>query len=180
MVLINSTIAENIGTGLRSIDESILGLRNVTLASNTSIGLRIQGSDGNVAVRNTIIAYNAGDDCLISGSTANLSTDRYNLDADDSCGFGAGSSNLANTDPLLTPLDNHGERSSVMLPQPDSPVIDNGHPAISTTIGCEADDQRDRSRPVDFDGDGTNRCDIGAVELEFDDLGDAIFADGFE
>jgi hypothetical protein len=48
-----------------------------------------------------------------------------------------------------------------------SPMIDQGHPVIGA-IGCEEDDQHYLDRPVDFDGDGNARCDVGSIELSDD------------
>jgi hypothetical protein len=54
-------------------------------------------------------------------------------------------------------------------------MIDHGHPVIGA-IGCEEEDQQGADLPIDFDGDGTDRCDVGAVELS----DDVIFFDPHE
>jgi len=69
----------------------------------------------------------------------------------------------------------HGGFSHVNWPLTNSPMIDTGHPVIGS-IGCEDDDQHFLGRPVDFDSDGSARCDVGAVELD----SDVIFHDPFE
>jgi hypothetical protein len=69
----------------------------------------------------------------------------------------------------------HGGLTHVSWPLTNSPLIDEGHPVIGS-IGCEPDDQQFVDRPVDFDGDGVARCDIGAVELD----SDVIFHDPFD
>ena len=43
-------------------------------------------------------------------------------------------------------------------------------------IGCEEEDQEFNERPVDFDGNGNARCDVGAIELD----DDVIFHDPWE
>jgi CSLREA domain-containing protein len=62
----------------------------------------------------------------------------------------------------LGPLANNGGPTHTHLPQSISPLID---AAVTTSVGCPALDQRVADRPVDGNADGTNRCDIGAVEF---------------
>jgi hypothetical protein len=174
MTVLNSTISENTGLGLWSEDESVLSVRNSTIAGNSSVGLRIAGSGGTFLMRVSVVAQN-GDDCVISGAVASTSLNRYNMDSDDSCDLGPGSSNYPMTNPRLTPLARHGGFTHVNWPLSNSPLIDLGHPVIGG-IGCEADDQQFRDRPIDFDGNGDARCDVGSVELD----SDVIFHDPFD
>jgi CSLREA domain-containing protein len=172
--LINSTVVLNEGDGVASRDESTLVVRNSTIAANTSIGLRIGGVDGTFNMRNSVIANNGNGDCVIS-IAATLSLDRYNMDSDDSCGLGDGSSNYPGVEPYLAPPAYRGGFAMSVWPLNRSPVIDLGHPVIGA-IGCEEEDQDFNDRPVDFDGNGNARCDVGAIELD----DDVIFHDPYE
>lgn len=174
LTLINSTVSGNEGTAIQSHNYSHVTLRNVTIAGNGRWGF-IGSLLSTLVMRNTIIANNLVDCEYSLDDEAVVSTNRYNLDSDGSCDLAGGSSNYSATDPLLTPLKLRGGPSPVHWPRPDSPVIDQGHPVIGA-IGCEPVDQHLRDRPVDFDGDGTSRCDVGAVELP----SDAIFFDSLE
>jgi CSLREA domain-containing protein len=169
----NSTIASNLGPAVSSVDEAILLVRNSTIGDNV-IGVQVLGPGGTFQMRNSVIAHHSGQDCTISGA-ASLNLDRYNMDSDDTCELGAGSSNYPGTDPRLTPLARHGGFTHASWPLHDSPLLDLGHPVIGG-IGCEADDQHFLERPVDYDGDGNERCDIGAIELD----SDVLFHDPFD
>lgn len=175
MTLTNSTIAENVGIGLWSEDESNLTVRNSTIAANTSVGLRLAGVDPSLFLRVSVIAQNGATDCVFTAAPGTLSLDRYNLDSDNTCGLNSGSSNYPNTNPRLTPLALHGGLTHVSWPLTNSPLIDQGHPVIGS-IGCEADDQQFLDRPIDFDGNGNARCDVGSIELD----SDVIFHDPFD
>jgi CSLREA domain-containing protein len=175
MTITNSTIAENTGVGLLSQDTSNLTIRNSTIVANTSVGLHLAGVNPSLFLRVSAIARNGSTDCVFTAAPGTLSLDRYNLDSDDTCGLAAGTSNYPNTNPRLTPVALHGGVTHVSWPLIDSPLIDQGHPVIGS-IGCEADDQHFLARPVDFDGNGNARCDVGSVELD----SDVIFHDPFD
>ena len=172
--LVNSTVVLNEGDGVASRDESTLVVRNSTIAANTSIGVRIGGVDGTFGMRNSVIANNGNGDCAISIS-ATLNLDRYNMDSDDSCELGDGTSNYPGVEPYLAPPAYRGGFAMSVWPLNRSPVIDLGHPVIGA-IGCEDEDQDFNDRPVDFDGNGNARCDVGAIELD----DDVIFHDPYE
>jgi CSLREA domain-containing protein len=174
LTLIDSTVAENVGIGINSQDESTLVVRNATIAANTTTGVRIGGPGGTFQMRNSVIAKNGDQDCVISVA-AELNLDRYNMDSDDSCALADGSSNYPGVEPFLTPPVRRGGFGRVSWPLTMSPMIEQGHPVIGA-IGCEDDDQDFLERPADFDGDGTARCDVGAVELS----ADVIFFDPME
>jgi len=177
MTVVNSTIASNIGVGLESASngathEASLALRNATIGGNTATGLRIAGSGGSYSARNSVVASNAGADCQVSSSVLlDLDLDHYNIDSDDTCELGDGASNAPGIDARLTPLARRGGPTLVSWPVTTSPLIEFG-PAI----GCEDDDQQFGDRPVDFDGSGSARCDIGAIELQ----SDVIFFEPFD
>jgi len=174
MTIINSTIADNIGIGVESEDASTLVVRNSTIVANSATGIRIQGADGTFQMRNSVIAKNDAQDCTIS-SDASLNLDRYNMDSDNTCRLSDGSSNYPDVEPYLTPLKRRDGATMASWPLTISPLLDAGHPTIGS-IGCEAEDQYFVDRPIDFDGNGNARCDVGAIELD----SDVIFFDPFE
>lgn len=174
LTMINSTVASNLGIGINSQDESTLVVRNSTIVGNSVVGIRIGGVDGTFQMRNSVVAQQGGDDCVIS-IAADLNLDRYNMDSDDSCELADGTSNYPGVDPKLTPLARHGGFTHASWPLTISPTLDQAHPVIGA-IGCEEDDQHFLERPADFDGDGNARCDIGAVEMS----DDVIFFDPYE
>jgi CSLREA domain-containing protein len=174
LTIIDSTVATNIGVGILSADESTLVVRNSTIAGNTATGLHVAGAGGTFQMRNSVIAKNASEDCVIS-VVATLNLDRYNMDSDNTCELADGTSNYPGVEPYLTPPVRRGGFGSVSWPLTISPTIEQGHPVIGA-IGCEEDDQDFVERPVDFDGDGTARCDVGAVEMS----ADVIFFDPME
>jgi CSLREA domain-containing protein len=174
LTLIDTTVANNVGFGVESQDASTLVVRNSTIVANTNTGVRIGGAGGTFQMRNSAIANNGAQDCVVS-VVASLNLDRYNLDSDDTCELSDGTSNYPGVDPDLTPLDLHGGFTHASWPVVTSPLLDQGHPVIGA-IGCEDDDQQFTDRPADGNGDGTSRCDVGAVEMS----DDVIFFEPFD
>lgn len=169
----NSTIAQNAGTGIQGYQAGLVRLRNVTVAGNAGFGLR-HDEAGDVVVTSSVIARNLLDCALDAATTTELAS--YNLDSDGSCALGTAGGNLSGvTDPGLVPLRLRGGATPVVAPLTTSLLIDRGHPVVSD-IGCTDEDQNFVDRPLDGNGDGLARCDIGAVESD-DDL---LFFDPFE
>ncbi|HEX7769887.1 MAG TPA: right-handed parallel beta-helix repeat-containing protein, partial [Dokdonella sp.] len=172
--LVNSTVALNAGFGVASREAAALVVRNSTIVANSNVGVRNAGAGGSFHMRNSVVARNGNDDCVISVA-ASLNLDRYNMDSDDSCELSDGTSNYPGVEPYLTPPAYRGGFARSVWPLTRSPVIDQGHPVIGA-IGCEEEDQEFNERPVDFDGNGNARCDVGAIELD----DDVIFHDPWE
>lgn len=175
------------GGGLALSDDA--ELNNVTITDNqvssdpgeTATAGGLSGNSG-VTISNTIIAgngtTNAAPDC--SGTFNSMG---YNLIGDNSnCGFVAGTGDQvgdvtgggAAIDPLLAALADNGgaiEIDGHVLAMeshdllPGSPAIDTGDPNIPGSGGtCETTDQRGEPRPADGNDNGSEVCDIGAVE----------------
>lgn len=168
----NSTISDNTSRAALRMYNGDVTLNNVTLVGNEA-GYAIGSSDGTArsTVRNSIIV---GDNfypaCQINSAIADHD---WTLANDSSCEPTSGTHNLPDTDPLLAPMENRYSLRPVQQPQTGSPAIDAGDPAAAGT--CLAEDEDGLPRPIAGDGNGTARCDIGAIELN-----DSIFADGFE
>lgn len=105
---------------------------------------------------NSIVAHSAsGGDC-VNAVDARFSDKGYNMVEDGTC---LSASTSISGDPQLGPLaDNWGFTPTQTLLK-GSPAIDAG------SENCLSTDQRGISRPLDGNGDGLARCDIGAFEL---------------
>lgn len=187
--LINSTVSGNhagasgggIRNGIRLQSGDYSGtvvLENVTVTNNTADGIDSNpslpfavgggGLAGPATLRNSIIAGNSdtsnrGDDCVMTQTSQG-----YNLIGDTSgCTIiGTTDGNQLNVDPLLGPLKDLGRGTKAHRPLAGSPAIDSGNPQSpgSNLRTCKPLDQRGVARPRDGDGDGSSRCDIGAIE----------------
>ncbi|MCB9134953.1 MAG: hypothetical protein H6636_05980 [Anaerolineales bacterium] len=139
MTVLNTTIADN-------------------LVPNTSIKYGGIGSlGGAVTFKNTIVANNAGRQCLANGT---WTSEGYNLSSDTYCAF-TQPGDTQNTDPMLAPFADYSGPTFTYALLPGSPAIDTG-----TNTGCPTTDQRGVTRPFDGDNDGTATCDKGAFEAQ--------------
>jgi uncharacterized repeat protein (TIGR01451 family) len=125
-------------------------LRNVTIARNRAgtAALSLYSSSG-VRVENSLIAANAGGNCLSSAGVASLGGNLQQ--GTGSCGF---ASDTAEPGQPMTVAE-----MTVVPPGPGSQAIDR------PLANCPATDQLGTNRPQDGDLDGTPLCDIGAYEL---------------
>jgi len=166
--LTNVTISGNVGGGSTT---SVGGfsnrgsaiLTNVTVTNNSGLGiaLLVTGSfSPSTILKNTIVANNlVGGDCY--APRPRIVSLGYNLDSDDTCGL-TSSGDIVNTDPLLSPLQDHGGFTLTHALLPGSPAIDAGSPDCPPPL----EDQRSEPRPVDGNGDGQAACDIGSYEAQ--------------
>ena len=161
MLLLNNTITNN------SADSDENG---------TGDGGGIHQDGGDVDMTNNIVAgnndFSSEPDC---SGTFNSAGNNF-IGVNDGCagsfaeGFPNGTGDFVGTE--TDPVDPELQalalippgRTPVHLPQGDSPVIDEGDNATCAGGDVNNEDQREITRPQQFDG--VNRCDIGAVELQ--------------
>lgn len=143
-------------------------LEHVTIARNEALddggGIDAVVDGGFVDVNSSIVGNNTPNDC---GSSA-ISSDDWNVVSDNSCDFNE-QHDLLNVNPRLNGLANNGGPTRTMLPEDNSPAVDHiGKSDPKTNNGCPPpdEDQRGVDRPKDGDGNGSKRCDAGAVELK--------------
>ncbi|MBU1137619.1 MAG: hypothetical protein KKA76_01450 [Proteobacteria bacterium] len=154
LTIVNSTISSNSsisGTGgIYSFGANTIISTTITNNSSASgTDGYCNGTGGTLSVKNSIIAQNGNVNCCYStGMTSN----GYNLEDTDTCGF-TNASDLINSDPKLLTLQNNGGPTFTHALQSSSPAIDAG-----TSVFMFGTDQRGQKRPC---GAG---YDIGAYE----------------
>lgn len=182
LFLVNSTVSGNVATldggGIYN-DKGDISLHSATIAANQAdgdgdgrgagAGIYNQNQAGGVRLQNSLLADNvrpaAGvpDDCWGS-----LYSDGYNLiESVSGCTvLGDPTGNIIGQDPQLGPLqDNGGQTWTHAIPL-GSPAVEAAHPngCLDAQGQLLEKDQRDFGRHLEGDGDGDERCDIGAYE----------------
>ena len=178
--IINSTISNNSATlggfamgGAIFTNSGTVNIANSTLsgnlASNGGGGIRVIG--GMVNIKNSIVVNSIGGDCSVA-SPGTLNALGANFSTDSSCpGFTVVTATQLNLGPLaLNPPGTTATHALLSGSVAIDAVTDctdvNGNPVPT--------DQRGVARPLDGDGDGVSRCDVGAYEapplVSFGDL----------
>lgn len=169
IVLLNSTLSGNVANrgGAIYLYQTTIAITNTTIAenqANSGGGLfDDQGLIATATLQNSIVANNAGGNCVTGtplAESSDIISAGFNLDSGSSCGFN-NTGDLNNTDPLLGLLDYYGGDTPTHSLLPGSPVIDAGSPT-----DCPATDQRGVVRPLDGNGDNDPICDMGSYEYE--------------
>lgn len=170
--IVNSTFVYNTayadGGAIFNDDDGIVQLLNATIALNSNNnGVGYSGglyrATGTVYLRNSLVAANNPHDCYGAFSSQDFNL----IQSAPACNFsGATSNNIVGADALLTGYSNWGGPTWTVGLNANSPAIDKGKPSGCTDQNGAVltRDQRGESRPVDGDGTGGPRCDIGAFE----------------
>ncbi len=164
VVIANTTIANNTaaaefrGGGFQGLCGGVATFTNVTFGGNT-----IDGSpndvgvyDNGLTVTNSLVPGGCTFEFAPGGTVI---TGSHNLDGGTSCGWGAGSGNLQNSDPLLGSLADNGGPTQTMALQAGSPALDAGDDATCAPSPVSGVDQRGIARPQGA------HCDMGAYEV---------------
>lgn len=156
---INSTISSNsapIGGGVWNGDQpngfyfpGLFEAKNITIADNTGGGIYYHY--GSLSLTNVLLAYN-GQNCDFADDFTVLNS----MSSDDSC------TGFIVEDPAIAALADNGGLTQTHALLPGSPARDAAldFPSLFT-------DQRQFVRPLDGDGDGVVKWDIGAFEAEY-------------
>lgn len=190
--IINSTISENTGSGVKVRGaaiwsrESNITINNVTITENNAVcdgdfpcvGGYLDELGTTEEMTNSIIAGNTATGGSVNepDCRGDVESQGFNILGDNTgCNFiestgdqigdveGGGSP----VDPSLGPLTDNGGPTLTHALLEGSPAIDMGDPADPSGAGtCETEDQRGEMRPADGNSDGTAGCDIGAFELQ--------------
>ncbi len=156
------------GRGGAIFNEHWLTTSNITLTGNVSdgpsSGSAIYALSGDLMLADSIIQGT----CVPGAGTISYGG---NLESPgDSCGLIHPDDLVGVADPMLDTADFHGGLTVSWSLEPGSPAIEAGGG------GCTPYDQRNRSRPIDGDGDNDPLCDAGAYEYDPAE----IFVDSFE
>jgi CSLREA domain-containing protein len=185
LAISNSTISYNEGGSgggaMMVYYNSTVSLSNSTVSDNSGGGIETWwGSPGikisvdSSTVESIVDAENASSAVIVKNSIVGscggrLTSQGYNLIQNPSGCTIAGDTtgNRLNLDPKLGPLQDNGGPTMTRALLIGSPAIDAGNPATpgSAASTCPPTDQRAVVRAQDGNGDGRNRCDIGAFEV---------------
>ena len=168
LTIINSTISGNStgdpdygyggGVAARGVTISNSTINGNSAGSGGGIYNALGYYGGTIEISNTILNAGAvGENIVNNGGT--VISHGYNISSDDGGGYLTGLGDQINTDPLLSPLRNHGGPTLTHLPLRGSPAIDAGDP------GFTPPPDHDQRGPCFYRVFG-GRIDVGSVETQ--------------
>jgi len=160
--IVNSTIYGNSGSNGGGIYNTsrTLSISNGSFGLNSGfVGANFYNTGPTATFQNSIVGSPSGGPNCSGAITSN----GYNLSSDDTCSFHS-IGDLINTDSKLAYIHNNGGPTWTMAEEAGSPAINAGNPSGCTDGSGRllTTDQRGYPRP----GRGSNRCDMGAYELQ--------------
>ena len=156
----NSTLSGNTGYGGGVYNSGTATVTNSTLSGNAAAFGGGIWNTGTATLKNTIVANSpSGNNCY-----GPITVGGYNLDSDNTCGFGTSNNSLSGVDPMLGPLADNGGPTETHALLEGSPAINKGNNAFAVDPD---------GNPLQFDqrGQGFARIvggsvDIGAFEVQ--------------
>jgi hypothetical protein len=160
LTVTNSTLSGNTGYGGGVYNSGTATVTNSTLSGNAAAEGGGIWNTGTATLKNTIVANSpSGNNCY-----GPITVGGYNLDSDNTCGFGTSNNSLSGVDPMLGPLADNGGPTETHALLEGSPAINKGNNAFAVDPD---------GNPLQFDqrGQGFARIvggsvDIGAFEVQ--------------
>jgi len=158
LTVTNGNVGGGFGGGI--FNEGTLTVTNSTLSGNAAAFGGGIWNTGTATLKNTIVANSpSGNNCY-----GPITVGGYNLDSDNTCGFGTSNNSLSGVDPMLGPLADNGGPTETHALLEGSPAINKGNNAFAVDPD---------GNPLQFDqrGQGFARIvggsvDIGAFEVQ--------------
>jgi hypothetical protein len=150
-----------VGGGTADILNSTIAFNQIT--PQAAVGAGIAHAGGTVNLKNSIVAHNhwVGSPSAINDCSGTVVSQGYNfVYVPAGCALVPSTGDEFYWAPGLGPLQPNGGPTATHALAADSPAVDR-----ADTSACGDADQRGLARPVDGDGDGTARCDVGAFEF---------------
>jgi hypothetical protein len=167
MTITNGTLSGNTANGGGGVYHSTgtLNIANCTISSNIALGGGgggiFNGQVGALNIKNSIVANSTGPDCLNS-PPGTLNATGKNFTTDGTCpGFTQVTPAQLNLGPLQVNPPGTTATHALLA---GSVAIDAVTDCTDVAMNPVTTDQRGIARPIDGDGDGTIRCDVGAYE----------------